>query len=70
VNRRAEFFNTTIDEIESMVKGLNLNIQLTKIAEAKEYRETLALRETLNNAVHKSDKAIEGDAKFPASLND
>src|SRR3972149_9941152 len=57
VNQRAEFFNTTIDEIEAIAKGLNLNMQLTKIAEAKEYRETLALREVRNNVVHKSDKA-------------
>lgn len=68
VNQRAEFFNTNIDEIEAIVKGLNLNIQLTKIAEAKEYRETLSLREARNNVVHKSDKAVEDDAKFPARL--
>jgi DNA repair exonuclease SbcCD ATPase subunit len=70
VNQRAEFFNTTIDEIEAIVKGLSLNMQLTKIAEAKEYRETLALKEARNNVVHKSDKAIEEDAKFPARLSD
>lgn len=70
VNQRAEFFNTTFDEIEAIVKGLNLNIQLTKIAEAKEYRETLALREAQNNVVPKSDKAIVEAAKFPASLSD
>lgn len=69
VNQRAEFFNTTIDEIEAIVKGLSLNIQLTKIAEAKEYRETLSLREARNNVVHKNDKALDdNDAQFPARL--
>lgn len=68
VNRRAEFFNTTIDEIEAFVNELNLNIQLTKMAEAKEYRETLALREVQGGATQKTEKEIKEDAKFPETL--
>jgi len=68
VNRRAEFFNTTIDEIETFVNELNLKIQLTKMAEAKEYRETLSLREVQSGITHKTDKEIEEDTKFPEAL--
>jgi hypothetical protein len=68
VNRRAEFFNTTIDEIEALVNELNLKIQLTKMAEAKEYRETLSLREVQSGITQKTDKEIEEDTKFPETL--
>jgi len=68
VNLRAEFFNTTIDEIEAFVSELNLNIQLTKMAEAKEYRETLSLREVQGGATQKTEKGIIEDAQFPETL--
>ena len=44
VNDRKEFFNVTIDEIEEFVRKNGLKITLTRIAEAQEYRETVALR--------------------------
>jgi len=68
VNRRAEFFNTTIDELEAIVNELNLNMQLTKMAEAKEYRETLSLREVQNGVSQKTEKEIKEDEKFPETL--
>jgi len=43
VNYRAEFFKTSIDEIAGIVTELGLSIQITKIAEAKEYRETVSI---------------------------
>jgi hypothetical protein len=45
VNERKEFFNVTIEELEEFAKSNNLPITITKLAEAKEYRETLALRQ-------------------------
>jgi len=45
VNHRTEFFRITIDEIEAVVKELNLKVQLTRIVPAKEYRATLSLIE-------------------------
>ena len=45
VNERKEFFNVTIGELEEFAKANNLSITITKLAEAKEYRETLALRQ-------------------------
>ena len=41
VNERKEFFHTTIDEIQSAVQAHGAEVILTKLAEAREYRETL-----------------------------
>jgi len=68
VNRRAEFFNTTIDELEAIVKELNLNIQLTKMAEAKEYRETLSLKKAQSLGTQNTEKEIKKDTEFPETL--
>jgi hypothetical protein len=45
VNSRKEFYNVTLQEIETAVKELHGSIEFTKMAEAKQYRETLAFRE-------------------------
>jgi hypothetical protein len=68
VNQRAEFFKTTIDELSSIVNELNLNIQLTKIAEAKEYRETISLREVQIGVPQKTEEELKEEAKFPETL--
>ncbi len=44
VNARREFFYISIDEIENIVKELNLNTSFIKLAEAKEFRESQSLR--------------------------
>jgi hypothetical protein len=41
-NDRKEFFRVTIDEIETFAVERGLKVRLTKLAEAKEYRQTLA----------------------------
>ncbi len=65
VNNRKEFFRVTLDEIEAIVKEhANAEIEFTKLAEAREFRETLTLLEQLN-------KVIEGakeESRFPGSL--
>lgn len=43
INERKEFFRASIDEIASAVKELAGEVQLTKVAEAAEFRKTLAL---------------------------
>ncbi|MCD6595723.1 DUF4041 domain-containing protein [bacterium] len=45
VNKRKEFFHVTLDEIEKIVKENHGEIEFTKIAEAREYRETLSIIE-------------------------
>ena len=44
INPRREFFSVSLDEIEKWAKDENLNLQLTKIVEAREYRESMAIR--------------------------
>ena len=53
------------------MKELNLNIQLTKVAEAREYRETLSLIKASSNAIQKTEKTeknVKEEAKFPEAL--
>jgi hypothetical protein len=62
VNAKKEFFNVSLPEIEQFIKENNCgNIEFTKTAEAKEYRETIAIK-------HKpSPKVKDGDI-FPNQL--
>jgi len=71
VNVRAEFFNVTVNEIEKIVNESNLSIQLTKIAEAKEFRETQSIRDTKKKqATQQAEKEIEKALdKFPTTLD-
>ncbi|HUC83320.1 MAG TPA: DUF4041 domain-containing protein [Flavisolibacter sp.] len=49
INGKKEFFKVYLDEIESFIKEqTNADIQFTKLAEAKEYRETMKLLERAN----------------------
>jgi hypothetical protein len=65
VNARKEFFKITLEEIEKHVLESNATIQFTKIAEAREYRQTLSLIEQLKI----KDNATAVKTKFPESLN-
>lgn len=51
LNYRKEFFNVTLDEIESKVKEIGLDSEFSRLPEAMEYRETLAILEKLNSQV-------------------
>lgn len=68
LNYRKEFFNVTIDEIEQKVKEIGIEAEFSRLPEAMEYRETLAIIEKLNSqVVHKTvDEMIE--EQFPGSL--
>jgi hypothetical protein len=44
VNERKEFFHVSIDEIAAVVRKSHGSIEITKLAEAEEYRKTVALR--------------------------
>ena len=43
VNNRKEFFTVALSEIERRCENLGFKIEFTKLAEAKEYRETLSI---------------------------
>ena len=44
VNMRKEFFDVSIDEIAKVVKEYNAEIEVLKVPEARDFRQTLALR--------------------------
>jgi hypothetical protein len=61
VNGRKEFFRVTLDELERVAAEKNLKIYFTRLSEAREYRQTLAMRE-------KQARAEEPVMMFPAQL--
>ena len=62
---RKEFFNVSLEEIEIIVKEHKGEIEFTKIAEAKEYRETLAI---IKEREKKNTIEEEVEKEFPKSL--
>jgi len=65
VNSRKEFFAVSLDEIEEQAIANGLTVEFTKLAEAKEYRETMAII-SANNKQQQSKQIVNN--KFPASL--
>ncbi|ATB32778.1 hypothetical protein [Melittangium boletus] len=45
INERKEFFRVTLDEIAEAVRNHHGEFELTRVAEAAEYRKSLALIE-------------------------
>jgi hypothetical protein len=66
INERKEFFNVSLDEIEKVTKERNLNIEFTKIAEAREYLESNAIREQNENKTAEPIESILD--KIPQSI--
>jgi len=65
INNKKEFFKVTLPEIEAFVnKHTNAEIQFTKLAEAREYRETLLLLEKLTQV----SEMPKIESVYPASL--
>jgi len=65
VNMRKEFFYVGLSELDEFLKSRKLNIELTMLAEARQYRETLTLRQKASEA---SQSPKENSATFPAEL--
>ncbi len=66
VNPRKEFFrNVEIDEVEHFVRRRGLNAQFMKLPEAREYRETMALREEPEQSARHTAQNKE---QFPGQL--
>lgn len=60
INNRKEFFNVTLEEIAEVVKEFNSLIEFTQVAEARDYRETKALKKTnTDNDEHIKDYPSE-----------
>ncbi len=71
INNRKEFFNVTLKEIEQIVLKDHGQIEFTKLAEAKEYRESVSKR---NGNIHEIKQMKEPEVQpriqetFPSSL--
>lgn len=70
VNMRKEYFNVSLEEIEAFAQKQNVAIQFTKLAEAREYRETLAIRKQRENGKAAADmvQLEEMPSPFPKQL--
>lgn len=68
LNYRKEFFNVTLDEIEAKITETGLNAEFTRMPEAMEYRETLAILEELRNKAEGLLEEEEIGEQFPSSL--
>jgi len=68
LNYRKEFFNVTLEEIEQKIKEIGLNAEFSKIPEAMEYRETLAILEKLNSQTEPLTVEQMIAEEFPSSL--
>lgn len=64
VNTRKEFFDVTLDEIEKEVKKISPNAEFIKTIEAREYKETLSVRE--QNKQQTTSEALTN--KFPNEI--
>jgi len=68
LNYRKEFFNVTLEEIEQKIKDIGLDAEFSKIPEAMEYRETLAILEKLNSQIEPLTVEQMIVEEFPSSL--
>ena len=68
LNYRKEFFNVTLEEIEAKIKEIGIEAKFTRLPEAEEYRETLAILQKMKaQETEKSvNEAIEDE--FPSVL--
>jgi len=64
VNTKREFFNVTIDELDNFAKEKGLTMHFTRLAEAREFRETLAAKAV----VTKQQAKPQSPTLFPGSL--
>ncbi|MFH1051687.1 MAG: DUF4041 domain-containing protein [bacterium] len=68
LNYRKEFFNVTLDEVENRVKEIGLDAEFSKVPEAMEYRETLAILAKLNSQTEQKSVDELIAEEFPMSL--
>ena len=68
LNYRKEFFNVTLDEIEQQIKHIGIEAEFSRVPEAMQYRETLAILNKLNlqEPLKTVEKIIEEE--FPSTL--
>lgn len=62
INPRKEFFNVTLEEIEHIVHENDATIEFIKLAEARDYRESLAIKS------HNQSKPTQSSVNYPSEL--
>lgn len=69
LNGRKEFFKVSLEEIENTIKELGFEAEFTKIPEAMQYRETIAILKRIENKedIKSLDELISEE--FPNSLD-
>ncbi|WP_215904751.1 DUF4041 domain-containing protein [Sphaerochaeta pleomorpha] len=66
INTRKEFFTVTLREIEELTKRRGMTIEFTKLAEAREFRESIEKRKEFG--APKSEPVKNDLDKFPVNL--
>ena len=69
LNYRKEFFNVSLSEIENQIKETGIKAEFTRLPEAVEYRETLAILQKMNSTEPEKTIEEEIEEEFPSSLN-
>lgn len=68
INNRKEFFRVSMDELEKVVREFKADIVLTKVAEAREYHESKAMREQRSKQPSSVEQPVPMASKFPDNL--
>lgn len=58
INARKEFFNVGIKDIKSTIEDMNINAHWTLFADAKEYRESIAIENERNAALAANEELV------------
>lgn len=66
INNRKEFFNVTLNDLEEFAHDNEYVIEFTKIAEARDFRQTCSIR----NVKSKEEIEAEMSRVFPENLMD
>src|SRR5688500_3123527 len=64
VNFRKEFFRVALEELEEVVRAHHGEVQLTRYAEAAQYRQSLALDSQRQGSVLSSQTMLVGEASI------
>jgi hypothetical protein len=68
LNTRKEFFRARLEEVERAVSALHGKIEFTKIAEAREYRETVSMRLAAKELKAEEVENVAVAESFPSEL--
>jgi len=68
VNHRREFFRASIDEIKRRIDsiGIDVNVEWTMAAEARQYYETLAIEESIAKSPAAAEAWVQNQFKYDA----